>query len=641
MTTPRVLLLDGERDTAVAIARELAEDLDVTVLGAGTSRFDPLRRSRYCDVGVDLPAPVESGYVDALDAVIEAYRPDVVLPVGSESTAALDATRSTIPKRVSCSLPPSDALGAARDEAELRQFATELGIDVSSESKHGIDVSSEREHSIDASSASELGLDTANERGRSAGTEPNTTRYGCGLLFSDGDVRLLCSHEECRPDPRGNGRPTYARLVRHPFLEAKSIELLRKFGWEGVAHVAFESRPDDRFELAGIEPGFWDAYALASRYGYRFASTLVAEEFGLAAAGRVEPPARVGEMAFPLRELEHYRRNRADGSLRESLQRVANPGASWDLDRTDRRAWLRPPTEFAASLASDAVLPSSLEPVAWARVPPIANRFIAGVSAADALERARTLETRGVGAMLNRLGSHHRDRGAAERDAAEYRLLVRRIADAGLSASVTVKPSQLGLDLGEDVLDELLGDVVAFAREHDVFVWMDMEEHTSTDATLDAFERYARTYGGGVGVCVQADLKRTLADVERLAALPGKVRFVKGGAYDVPASIAYVEKSRIDRAYRELLAYAFETFEDGVAVATHDPAMIDYTIALAEEHGTDFEFQMLMGVRTTAQLELAESYDVQQFVPYGERWKQWALNRTRNNLRFVARALVG
>ena len=606
MTAPRALLLGGERDTAVAIARELAEDLDVTVIGAGTSRFDPLRRSRYCDLGVDLPAPGESGYADALDAVIEAYRADVVLPVGRESTVVLDAVRSAVQKRVSCCLPPSDALHAVEDGAKLRQCARELG------------------------------LHTSDGRNRVSGVGGNSSRYGCGVLFHDGDVSLLCSHEERRPDPRGNGRPTYARLVRHPFLEATSIELLRQAGWDGVAHVTFESRPDGRFALVGIEPAFWDSYALASRYGYRFVSTLIAAELGLEIPRRAVPPARVGEMAFPLRELDHYRRNRGDESLRKSLQRVANPGTSWDLDRTDRRAWLRPPTVFAADVA----LPTALEPIASGGVPPIANRFIAGVAAEDACERASTLEERGIGAMLNRLGSHHGDREAAERDAAEYRLLVRRIADAGLSASVTVKPSQLGLDLGEDVLDELLGDVVAFAREHDVFVWMDMEEHTTIDATLDAFERYARAHGGGVGVCVQADLKRTPGDVERLAVLPGKVRFVKGGAYDVPESVAYVEKPRIDRAYRELLAYAFETFDDGVAVATHDPAMIDYAIAQHEEYGTDFEIQMLMGVRTTAQLELAKSYDVQQFVPYGERWKQWVVNRARNNLRFAARAIL-
>jgi proline dehydrogenase len=170
-----------------------------------------------------------------------------------------------------------------------------------------------------------------------------------------------------------------------------------------------------------------------------------------------------------------------------------------------------------------------------------------------------------------------------------------------------------------------------------------MEDHETTDVTLDAFERHARATDGNVGVCIQANLKRTSEDVKRLADVPGKVRLVKG-AYDEPAAIAYEDKGRVDDAYRELLAYMFEHFEGGVGVGSHDPAMIEYARELHDEHGTPYEVQMLMGVREDAQRDLAsDGVDVYQYVPYGRKWLQYFYRRVRErkeNLLFAARAVL-
>jgi proline dehydrogenase len=130
--------------------------------------------------------------------------------------------------------------------------------------------------------------------------------------------------------------------------------------------------------------------------------------------------------------------------------------------------------------------------------------------------------------------------------------------------------------------------------------------------------------------------------VRRLADVPGKIRFVKG-AYDPPADVAYADGERIDQEYRTLLEYAFEHYNGGIAVGSHDPAMLEYATALHERSGTAFEVQMLMGVRETAQYELAEEYDVWQYVPYGERWKSYFYRRAmerRENLRFALRAVL-
>ena len=278
-------------------------------------------------------------------------------------------------------------------------------------------------------------------------------------------------------------------------------------------------------------------------------------------------------------------------------------------------------------------------------LPPIANRFVAGESPAQALDHVRQLNERNVKAIVNLLGEHYDERPPVRSDAAEYRALAGDIADSNLDACISVKPSQLGLDLGEDVFREELEGIVAAAAERGVFVWIDMEDHTTTDATLDAFEDLAREYEGGVGVCVQANLKRTRDDVERLADVPGKIRFVKG-AYDEPADIAYRESERVNREYEALLEYAFEHFHDGptIAVGSHDDRMLDRAIELHEAHGTDFEIQMLMGVREDAQYDLAEEYEVWQYVPYGDRWLSYFYRRVmerKENLRFALRAVVG
>jgi len=275
-------------------------------------------------------------------------------------------------------------------------------------------------------------------------------------------------------------------------------------------------------------------------------------------------------------------------------------------------------------------------------IPPIARRFVAGETAAAAMDHARQLNDDDVGAILNLLGEHYEKRGPADEDADTYRELLAELGTTDLDACISVKPSQLGLDVGEAVFRENLERVVDAAAEHDRFVWVDMEDHTTTDATLDAFEAAVERYPR-MGLCLQANLKRTPDDVERLAGLPGKVRLVKG-AYEEPPSVAYTDKARVDEAYRDLLEQAFETFDGGVAVGSHDPEMVDLAAGLYEEHGTDYEAQMLMGVREDAQRELAANgVPVYQYAPYGTRWLSYFYRRVmerKENALFALRAVV-
>ncbi|WP_459192681.1 proline dehydrogenase family protein [Halosimplex sp. J119] len=273
-------------------------------------------------------------------------------------------------------------------------------------------------------------------------------------------------------------------------------------------------------------------------------------------------------------------------------------------------------------------------------IPPIASDFVAGETPETALAHVDDLNEDGVAAIVNLLGEHYEERAAADADADEYVELAALIAERGADACISVKPSQIGLEVGATAFEENLARIVDAA---DSFVWVDMEDHETTDVTLDAVERHAVETGGRVGVCLQANLKRTPDDLERFADLPGKVRLVKG-AYDEPAEIAYREKARVDEAYRECLRYMFREFDDGVAVGSHDPAMIDLARDLHAEFGTPYEVQMLMGVREDEQYALADEVDVYQYIPYGSKWFSYFYRRIRerkSNALFALRSVVG
>lgn len=276
-------------------------------------------------------------------------------------------------------------------------------------------------------------------------------------------------------------------------------------------------------------------------------------------------------------------------------------------------------------------------------IPPLARQFVGGETASEALDHATRLNERGVGAILNHLGEHYEERGPAEADADAYERLVDDIAQIDLGACISAKPSQLGLFVDEGVFRENLARVVDHAAERDVFVWLDMEDHHTPDATLDAFETETTKHDGGVGVCIQSNLRRTHDDLERLAELPGKVRLVKG-AYDPPAEVAYQNTARVDARYRDDLRFMFANFDDGVAVGSHDPEMITLAQSLHEEFDTPYEVQMLMGVRSDAQFELAENCEMWQYVPYGDSWLSYFYRRVaerKENALIAARALLG
>lgn len=401
---PRVLVLDGDYPTSLTIARELSEDLEATIVGAGTRRYSRLCRSRYCDLAVTIPAPDDPGYVDALWTVLESTRPQLVLPVGYRSAAALESTRDELPDSTAVCLPDPDAFETAADKAATMELAARLGIDVPADYSSLVETLDAERRERGALEALEFpvfckarweaggGHETTarvadparfwevyDRLERASPTEEvlvqesidgSTGTYGCGLFCRNGEIELRMAHEELRSVPRRGGSGTHLRLRRDPALEAAASDLLRALEWDGVALIECKRRADGDLVLMEINPKFWASYALASAHGYRFASRLVATTLGLEDRLPDRPPKATGEMTFPLRELYYYARNREEERLLECVRAVARPGVPWNVDRSDLRAWLTPPAALLERLPTGTAKPdrsADREAVAFTR----------------------------------------------------------------------------------------------------------------------------------------------------------------------------------------------------------------------------------------------------------------------------------
>ncbi|NUE03681.1 proline dehydrogenase family protein [Halorubraceae archaeon YAN] len=276
-------------------------------------------------------------------------------------------------------------------------------------------------------------------------------------------------------------------------------------------------------------------------------------------------------------------------------------------------------------------------------IPPIANRFVAGESVPAAVAHTKSMNTNGVHVILNLLGEHYDITGEAKEDVDTYLELITQITAENLDASVSVKPSQIGLDISDELFVENYQKIVAHAYEHDAFVWCDMEDATTTDITIQAFCETAKAHPWTVGQCFQSNLKRTADDLADVIDVPGKIRIVKG-AYNESSTIAYTDKSAVNDAYRRDIEYLFSNRSHGVAIGSHDPEMIALAQSLASEHETEYGIQMLMGVRESAQLELAQDgVTISQYAPYGDKWFSYFYRRVRErkeNALFALRAIV-
>jgi proline dehydrogenase len=277
------------------------------------------------------------------------------------------------------------------------------------------------------------------------------------------------------------------------------------------------------------------------------------------------------------------------------------------------------------------------------------RRFMPGESLADALAAARGLEEGGMGTVLTQLGENV----AGEEDAAEverhYGVVFDAISDAGLDAEISVKPTQLGMDVRPGLAEDAALRLAERSAGLNRVLWIDMEGGAYTDRTIELYHRL-REATPWVGLCVQANMRRTSADLETLLPSRPHIRLVKG-AYLEPATIAFTKRAEVDGAYEvlatRLLGHLAATgAAERFAVATHDLPLAHRIHDAARERGVAdaCEFQMLYGIRPDSQRRLAESgVRVRVLVSYGEAWFAWYMRRLAErpaNVAFALRAVV-
>jgi proline dehydrogenase len=264
----------------------------------------------------------------------------------------------------------------------------------------------------------------------------------------------------------------------------------------------------------------------------------------------------------------------------------------------------------------------------------VASRFVAGMSVADAVAACRRVNAEGIAATLDSLGESVTDESEAHASAGIYHQLLDAIAASGLNANVSLKLSQMGMDISPALAEEIVAGIVAHADAVNSFVRIDMEGSAYTEATLAMTERLHARCPGRVGTVLQAYLYRTAADTERLLRQGIRIRLCKG-AYKEPADLAFPAKADVDANYVKLMQRVVSPVPDEppvfCGIATHDEAILNTMLEYVADRGIEksaFEFQMLYGVRRDLQRRLAaQGFGVRVYIPFGTAWYPYFMRR--------------
>jgi proline dehydrogenase len=272
-------------------------------------------------------------------------------------------------------------------------------------------------------------------------------------------------------------------------------------------------------------------------------------------------------------------------------------------------------------------------------------RFMPGESVDDALAAAQSLASSGIGTVLTHLGENITDRAEAEKVSKHYLNVLDRIRGASWPTEVSVKLTQLGMDLDREFCYSNLVALIEHAPAEKT-LWIDIEQSPYVDATLELYRRARKAYPN-VGVCVQAYLYRTEKDLDSLISIGASVRLVKG-AYNEPPQIAFPQKKDVDENYfhlaQRLLSPESRKMRVRAAMATHDRALIKKIAEWSASQGitkAQLEFQMLYGIQRSEQLRLVrDGYRCNVLISYGAFWFPWFMRRLAErpaNVLFLAR----
>jgi proline dehydrogenase len=277
------------------------------------------------------------------------------------------------------------------------------------------------------------------------------------------------------------------------------------------------------------------------------------------------------------------------------------------------------------------------------------RRFMPGETIEEALDAAEQFRPLGIGVLLTQLGENLADLDQAQAVADHYHRVLDLVRARGMDAEVSLKLTQIGLDLDLEATYGHLVSLAEHAAEGGGSLWIDMESSAYVDRSLELYHRLKADHPNA-GICLQAYLRRTPADVTALLPLRPQIRLVKG-AYDEPASLAFRDRDEVDAAYQSLALLMLPHAAAGdlrLGLGTHDTALVERIAdhARAGGIGVDaFEVQMLYGIRMDVQRRLAsEGYVVRDLIAYGEAWYAWYMRRLAErpaNILFALRQLFG
>ncbi|HEX3572266.1 MAG TPA: proline dehydrogenase family protein [Acidobacteriaceae bacterium] len=257
----------------------------------------------------------------------------------------------------------------------------------------------------------------------------------------------------------------------------------------------------------------------------------------------------------------------------------------------------------------------------------------------------RRVNLEGISVSLDSLGESVSDEAEAHAAAEVYHRLIDAIASGSLKANVSLKLTQMGMDIRPELAEEIVGGIVDRAARAGTFVRIDMESSDYTEATIAMTERLHQRFPGAVGTVLQAYLYRTEQDTERLLDEGIRIRLCKG-AYKEPAEVAFPRKQDVDANYVKLMK-RMATSGVFCGIATHDERIVDEMVRFVRENGVPneaFEFQMLYGVRRDLQHQLAKAgYGVRVYVPFGTAWYPYFMRRLAErpaNVVFVAKNML-
>lgn len=285
----------------------------------------------------------------------------------------------------------------------------------------------------------------------------------------------------------------------------------------------------------------------------------------------------------------------------------------------------------------------------WWFVKNAVTRFMPGERLEDALAAAEALRQQSIGAVLTQLGENVTDAATADQVTRHYSRVVAETHARDLDCHISVKLTQLGLDVDKAACHANVRSLVEGANRQGIFVWIDMEQHTYVDRTLHIYRRVLSEFSN-VGVCLQAYLYRTGEDLEALIPLGGGIRLVKG-AYREPAGVAFPRKRDVNASFfamaKRMLAPDGRAAGLRPVFGTHDRRILGEIARHAESANVPrdaYEFHLLFGIQRAEQVRLArEGYRVRVLISYGDQWFPWYMRRLAErpaNVLFLAKNLM-